>query len=46
MKSENKVSVKIFRKIGFISLIIIIALTIGVLATKKEVNYEFFGKVY
>ena len=39
MKSENKVSVKIFRKIGFISLIIIIALTIGVLATKKEVNY-------
>ena len=39
MKSENKVSVKILRKIGFISLIIIIALTIGVLATKKEVNY-------
>ena len=39
MKSENKVSVKILRKIGFISLIIIIALTIGDHATKKEVNY-------
>ena len=39
MKSDSKLSVKIIRKIGFISLILIIILTIGVLATKKEVYY-------
>ena len=39
MKSDNRLSVKIIRKIGFISLILIIILTIGVTATKKQVNY-------
>lgn len=39
MKSDNRLSVKIIRKIGFISLILIIILTIGVTVTKKQVNY-------
>ena len=39
MKTDSKMSVKIIRKIVFISLILIVVLTIGVLATKKEMNY-------
>ena len=39
MKTDSKLSVKIIRKIVFISLILIVVLTIGVLATKKEMNY-------
>lgn len=39
MKTEQKLSIKIIRKIVFISLILIALLTIGVLASKSEVNY-------
>ncbi len=39
MKTEQKLSIKIIRKIVFISLVLIGLLTIGVLASKSEVNY-------
>lgn len=39
MKTEQKLSVKIIRKIVFISLVLIASLTIGVWASKSEVNY-------
>ncbi len=39
MKTEKKLSVKIIRNIVFISLILILIFTIGVFATKKEMNY-------
>ncbi len=39
MKTEQKLSIKIIRKIVFISLVLIALLTIGVLASKSEVNY-------
>lgn len=39
MKTEQKLSIKIIRKIVFISLVLIALLTIGVWASKSEVNY-------
>lgn len=39
MKTEQKLSIKIIRKIVFISLVLIALLTIGVLASRSEVNY-------
>lgn len=39
MKTEQKLSIRIIRKIVFISLVLIALLTIGVLASKSEVNY-------
>lgn len=39
MKTEQKLSIKIIRKIVFISLVLIALLTMGVLASKSEVNY-------
>lgn len=39
MKTEEKLSIKIIRKIVFISIILICLLTIGVRASKSEVNY-------
>ena len=39
MKTEEKLSIKIIRKIVFISIILICLLTIGVMASKSEVNY-------
>lgn len=39
MKTEEKLSIKIIRKIVFISIILICLLTIGVKASKSEVNY-------
>lgn len=39
MKTEEKLSTKIIRKIVFISIILICLLTIGVMATRSEVNY-------
>lgn len=39
MKTEEKLSIKIIRKIVFISIILICLLTIGVMASKSDVNY-------
>ena len=39
MKTEEKLSIKIIRKIVFISIILIFLLTIGVKASKSDVNY-------
>lgn len=39
MKTEEKLSVKIIRKIVFISIVLVCLLTIGVKASKSEVNY-------
>lgn len=39
MKTDEKLSIRIIRKIVFISIILICILTIGVKATKSEVNY-------
>lgn len=39
MKTEERLSVKIIRKIVFISIILICLLTIGVMASKSDVNY-------
>lgn len=39
MKTDEKLSIKIIRKIVFISIILICLLTIGVRASKSEVNY-------
>ena len=39
MKTDEKLSIKIIRKIVFISIILICVLTIGVKASKAEVNY-------
>lgn len=39
MKTEERLSIKIIRKIVFISIILIFLLTIGVMATRSEVNY-------
>lgn len=39
MKTDEKLSIKIIRKIVFISIILICLLTIGVKASKSEVNY-------
>lgn len=39
MKTEQKLSVKIIRKIVFISLVLVALLTIGVFAAKSEVYY-------
>ncbi len=39
MKTEQRLSIKIIRKIVFISLVLIALLTIGVWASKSEVNY-------
>lgn len=39
MKTEEKLSIKIIRKIVFISIILICLLTIGVKASKSDVNY-------
>lgn len=39
MKTEQKLSIKIIRKIVFISLVLTVLLTMGVLASRSEVNY-------
>ena len=39
MRTEKSLSVKIVKKIIFIVIVLIIALTIGVFATRSEVNY-------
>lgn len=39
MKTEEKLSIKIIRKIVFISIVLICLLTIGVMASKSDVNY-------
>lgn len=39
MKTEEKLSIKIIRKIVFISISLICLLTIGVMASKSDVNY-------
>lgn len=39
MKTEQKLSIKIIRKIVFISIVLIALLTIGVFASKSEMNY-------
>jgi 3D (Asp-Asp-Asp) domain-containing protein len=39
MKTDEKLSIKIIRKIVFISIILICLLTIGVMATRSEVEY-------
>lgn len=39
MKTEQKLSIKIIRKIVFVSIILICLLTIGVKASKSQVNY-------
>jgi 3D (Asp-Asp-Asp) domain-containing protein len=39
MKTEEKLSIKIIRKVVFISIILICILTIGVKASKSSVNY-------
>ena len=39
MKTDEKLSIQIIRKIVFISIILICLLTIGVMASKSEVNY-------
>lgn len=39
MKTDEKLSVKIIRKIVFISIILICLFTVGVMASKSEVNY-------
>ncbi len=39
MKTEERLSIKIIRKIVFISIILICLLTIGVKASKSDVNY-------
>ena len=39
MKTEEKSSIRIIRKIVFISIIVISLLVIGVFATKSDVNY-------
>lgn len=39
MKTEEKLSIKIIRKIVFISIVLICLLTIGVKASKSDVNY-------
>jgi 3D (Asp-Asp-Asp) domain-containing protein len=39
MKTDEKLSIRIIRKIVFISIILICILTIGVKASKSEVNY-------
>lgn len=39
MKTEQRLSIKIIRKVVFISLVLIALLTIGVLASRSEVNY-------
>ena len=39
MKTDDRLSIKIIRKIVFIILIAIILLTVGVFATRKEMNY-------
>ena len=39
MKTEQRLSIKIIRKIVFISLVLIALLTMGVMASRSEVNY-------
>ena len=39
MKTEERLSIKIIRKIVFISIVLICLLTIGVFASKSDVNY-------
>ena len=39
MKTDEKLSVKIIRKVVFISIILICLFTVGVMASKSEVNY-------
>ena len=39
MKTDEKLSVKIIRKVVFISIILICLFTVGVLASKSEINY-------
>lgn len=39
MKTEERLSLKIIRKIVFISIILICLFTIGVMASKSEINY-------
>ena len=39
MENEQRLSVKIIRKIVFISIILVCLFTIGVMASKSEVNY-------
>ena len=39
MKTEERLSIKIIRKIVFVSIVLICLLTIGVFASKSEVNY-------
>lgn len=39
MKTEEKLSIRIIRKVVFISIILICLLTIGVMASKSDVNY-------
>ncbi len=39
MKTDEKLSVKIIRKIVFISIILVCLFTVGVMASKSEINY-------
>ncbi len=39
MKTDEKLSIKIIRKVVFISIILICLFTVGVMASKSEVNY-------
>ena len=39
MKTDEKLSIKIIRKIVFISIILICLFTVGVMASKSEINY-------
>ena len=39
MKTDEKLSVKIIRKVVFISIILICLFTVGVMASKSEINY-------
>ena len=39
METDEKLSIKIIRKIVFITIILICLFTVGVLASKSEVNY-------
>ena len=39
MKTEERLSIKIIRKVVFVSIVLICLLTIGAVASKSEVNY-------
>ena len=39
METEERLSIKIIRKVVFVSIVLICLLTIGVFASKSEVNY-------